>query len=224
MTQAHAALVTVTSGRAYAAYARAMLESAETYFLTRDERTLMRLDGRQGWPDATLRRYDVLLENADRVDHATHLFMIDADMKFVAPVGREILGVLVATQHPGYVGRRGAYEERPSSTAFVEPDEGTVYFCGGFVGGERTSFLALAEAVSAGADADAARGITAVWHDESHLNRYLVDHPPAVTLTPSYCYPEDDARYLRDLWPERYEPRILALRKRSWLRRLRGRV
>ena len=29
----------------------------------------------------------------------------------------------------------------------------------------------------------------AVWHDESHLNRYFIDHPPK-TLSPSYSYPE----------------------------------
>ena len=31
--------------------------------------------------------------------------------------------------------------------------------------------------------------IIAVWHDESHINRYFIDHKPTVVLTPSYCYP-----------------------------------
>ena len=33
------------------------------------------------------------------------------------------------------------------------------------------------------------RGITAVWHDESHWNRYLIDHPPTVELSPAYMSP-----------------------------------
>ena len=40
-------------------------------------------------------------------------------------------------------------------------------------------------------DADSTRGITAVWHDESHWNRYLVDHPPTLELSPSYCWYPD---------------------------------
>ena len=39
-------------------------------------------------------------------------------------------------------------------------------------------------------DDDASRGITAIWHDESHWNRYLIDHPPEVALPPTYCCPE----------------------------------
>ncbi len=36
-----------------------------------------------------------------------YLFATDADMRFVGPVGDEILAKLVATQHPGFVGKRG---------------------------------------------------------------------------------------------------------------------
>ena len=32
----------------------------------------------------------------------------------------------------------------------------------------------------------------AVWHDESHLNRYLIDHPPTKLLSPEYlCTPSN---------------------------------
>lgn len=40
-------------------------------------------------------------------------------------------------------------------------------------------------------DEDALNGVTAVWHDESHWNRYLVNHPPTLSLTPSYCWYPD---------------------------------
>jgi histo-blood group ABO system transferase len=192
-----------------------MLSSADHFFLKSDpvERLFLLLDGRQGWPAATMCRYHVILEQANRLQDATHVFLIDADMRFVAPVEGEILAPLVATSHPGYVGRRGTYETRPTSAAHVEENEGTTYFCGGFVGGERREFLAVAEAIRAGVDADAASDITAIWHDESHLNRHLIDHPPDVVLSPSYCYPEDDRYYIRNVWPQRYEPKIAAIRK-----------
>jgi len=30
----------------------------------------------------------------------------------------------------------------------------------------------------------------ALWHDESHWNRYLLDHPPSKIVTPAYVFPE----------------------------------
>jgi hypothetical protein len=207
-------LLTVASGDAYVAYAERMLASAAKHFLAHGEAdpTFLMLEGRKGWPAATMQRYHVIAEEADRFADASHVFHIDADMLVVAPVGREILGSLVGTTHPGYVGRRGTYEARPESSAYVAPHEGRVYYCGGFVGGERERFLRLAEAIRDGVDEDARKGIVPLWHDESHLNRYFVGHPPDLTLSPSYCYPANDREYVRS-WPERYERRIVALDK-----------
>ncbi len=209
------ALVTVASGDRYVRYGHEMLASAGELFLRDSGAELLplMLDGREDWPAATMERYHVIVEHADQLKDASHVFHIDADMRFVAPVGREVLAPLVGTAHPGYVGRRGTYEGRPESAAYVSPAEGSIYYCGGFLGGEREEFLRLADAIRSGVDVDARRGITAVWHDESHLNRYFVDRSPDVTLSPSYCYPADDKTYIRKIWPERYEPKIVALKK-----------
>jgi hypothetical protein len=214
-SRAKIVLVTVASGENYAAYAERMLASARKYFMAEGqvEPEFMMLQGREGWPAATMERYHVIVEQADRFAGASHIFHIDADMLFVAPVGLEILAPLVGTMHPGYVGRRGTYEERPESAAYVVPHDGNVYYCGGFVGGERAEFLRLAETIRAGVDEDVGNGIVARWHDESHLNRYLVDRPPDITLSPSYCYPANDREYIRRIWSERYEPKIVALYK-----------
>ena len=76
---------------------------------------------------------------------------------------------------------------------------------GAFFGGRYKNMLAMAADRSAAIDTDYANNLEAVWHDESHLNRYVFDHPPDVLLPPSYCYPEGSNLP--------FEPRILALDK-----------
>ena len=29
----------------------------------------------------------------------------------------------------------------------------------------------------------------ALWHDESHMNWYMAEHPPSLILDPGYAYP-----------------------------------
>lgn len=139
---------------------------------------------------------------------------------------------LVAVRHPGFCGRylgdsyaaralrklglpwprrhwldepkRGSYETNPKSTAYVAPHEGKVYFMGGFYGGRTQAFLRMAHTLRDNIDRDLTQGLIAVWHDESHLNRYLIDQAPK-QLSPSYGYPES--------WDLPFEPRILLLDK-----------
>lgn len=209
----------------YLPFATEMIESARTHLLP-GHRIVPFLfsDGllgdRVGFPAATLYRYHVFCEHRERLAAMDYLFYADADMLFVDRVGEEILGRLVATAHPGYVGTRGTYEDRPESTACVAPGEGEHYFCGGFNGGEAGAFLGLAETIAARIDTDDRNGIVAVWHDESHLNRYLVDNPPETILSPSYCYPEVLHPHYRALWPVSYPPKLVALDKSSGRRRL----
>lgn len=202
----------------YKPYAERLIASAQRHLLPGHELVPFLFDeaelgGRVGFPAATLYRYHVFTEQRARLEGCDRLYYCDADMLFVADAGEEILGRVVATEHPGYVGLRGSYEDRPASTACVGPDEGERYYCGGFNGGEAAAFLALAETIAARIDEDDANGITAVWHDESHLNRHLADCPPDTVLSPAYCYPEVVSEHYRSIWPEAYEPRLVALDK-----------
>jgi histo-blood group ABO system transferase len=160
---------------------------------------------RSGWPYDTLLRCVAYAQHQAVFESMDYLFACDADMLFVDTVGDEILSRLVATQHPGYVGRRGTYETNGISTACVRNHEGSCYFAGGFHGGERNAFLHLVLTMSKNIFKDLDKNFIAVWHDESHLNRYFIDNPPTLILNPSYCYPES--------WRLPYHKRLLALDK-----------
>jgi histo-blood group ABO system transferase len=145
------------------------------------------------WPEMTLLRYHMYAAQAALLAELDYLYCCDADMLFVDHVGPEILGERVATLHPGFFQvprRRFSYEQREVSRACVAPDQGHWYFAGGFNGGRSAAFLETARTVRDMVEDDRHRGITAVWHEESHLNRIYSDTPPSLILSPSYCYPE----------------------------------
>jgi histo-blood group ABO system transferase len=162
------------------------------------------------WPGPTLARYETFFKHKDILSQMDYLFYCDADMRFVAEVGDEILpepdsNGLVGTEHPGFFGgRRGTYETRPESTSYVAPEEGKIYYAGGFNGGTSEAFLKMSEVLSDNINKDLDKGITPIWHDESAVNRYFIDNPPK-TLNPSYCYPEN--------WNIPFEKKLLALDK-----------
>lgn len=142
------------------------------------------------WPWMTLGRYKIFINHVDILSKEDYLYYCDVDMKFVDEVGDEILGDRVATQHPGYYGRRGTPETNQISTSFVSPNEEMQYFAGGFNGGRSEEYLKMSKIISTNIDIDYSKGIIAIWHDESHMNRYFIDNPPTVILPPSYCYGE----------------------------------
>lgn len=168
-----------------------------------------------GYPGATLWRYRTILKQEEELKKMDYLYYMDVDMLIVDKIDKEILSDLVATRHPGYMNNRGTYETNPESLAYVKDDEGTYYFCGGFNGGKTSEYLKIARELNDRIEKDYDNNVIAIWHDESHLNRYLIDNPPTKILSPSYCYPEppDDDYYRNNKWTEIYPPKILALDK-----------
>ncbi|XP_046949676.1 histo-blood group ABO system transferase 2-like [Lynx rufus] len=117
----------------------------------------------------------------------------DVDVSFRDHVGVEIPSPLFGTLHPGFYGvarEAFTYERRPQSQAHVPRDEGDFYYAGGFFGGSVAEVLRLTSACHQATVVDRAHGIEAVWHDESHLNRYLLDHKPTKVLSPEYLWDE----------------------------------
>jgi len=153
---------------------------------------------RRGFPGDTLYRFHHFLKIEEALLNETEaLYYSDIDMLCVDKVGEEILPSptkpLVATAHPGYYFvSLGTPEVNQVSTAYIDSNEyRPCYWAGGFSGGETKEYLKLARTIKDNIDIDDSRNHIAVWHDESHLNRYLTSNLQKVkTLNPSYCYSE----------------------------------
>jgi histo-blood group ABO system transferase len=179
------------------------------------------------WPAPTLQRYGMICAHAAALRTYEHVYYLDADSLFVAPVGAEILGGLVATLHPRFHSTPAAawWCEDPASRACVPAHERGAralpppYYAGGFQGGEARRFLSACDAMRVAIDDDLARGVVARCHDESHWNRYCLDHAPDRVLGAAYCYPQGGGA-AKDL--ESIQPRILALLKPLDFIRMRG--
>jgi hypothetical protein len=181
------------------------------------------------WPMVTLRRYHYFSRYASALRETDYLFYIDVDMRFVAPCEAEVLPApeekLVAVRHPAFFrGHRGIgsrfldaltggrwssrplphaafpFERSPKSLACISDPGHRVYYCGGFNGGETQAFLEMSVALRDAIDTDLGNGVIAVWHDESHLNRYLCGRTPR-SLDPAYAHPQTGYPHLRHLNP-----------------------
>lgn len=226
-------LLIVATGK-YIKFVDPLIQSAEkhfcrnhnvTYFIFTDgsykeaENIVTTFQARLGWPYDTMMRYHVYYNNRELFEAQDYLFACDADMLFVDDVGDEILGERVATQHPGFVGMRGTYETNPISTACVYENEEGQYFAGGFYGGTKEEVLRIFKTNIDNIEGDLSKGFIALWHDESHWNRYCINNKPTVILSPSYCYPETvftqekTRRHYTSLWGFPYPPKLVALDK-----------
>jgi histo-blood group ABO system transferase len=219
------ALVIIATRPRYWAFAEGLIASAKKFFVPHDVVIFTdraeRFDARHqityeplGYPAATLYRYHAVMSQRDLLMQYDNVFYGDADALFVDHVAEDDIfsDGITATVHSGYHVRNrwGSPESNPASAAYVASVR--TYFCGGFNGGTSEAYLKMAEAIRNGVDSDKAKGIIAVWHDESHLNRYLYDNPPARVLSPSFCYPEGYAGGYG--WPaDMYKPVFMVLDK-----------
>lgn len=206
----------------YIQFAQQLYDSAKEFFLPGHELTMfvftnmpdapadtVRIEqAHMDWPMPTLMRYEIFSRNAEELSEMDYLYYSDVDMRFVDKVGDEVLGDLVGTVHPGFYNKprsQFTYERHPASSACMGPNDGFMYYAGGFNGGKREKFLEMCSVLSQRINDDLEKGIIAVWHDESHMNKYFFENPPSVVLNPSYCYPES--------WDIPFKKKLLALDK-----------
>jgi len=183
------------------------------------------------WPMPTLLRYHLFLQQEEILREYDYIFYCDVDMTFVGIVGDEILGEgLTAAPHPGYFIRKqlfAPYEPNPNSASYIKRpgqimnDEGKprfmpFYAAGGFQGGKSADFIKAMKGCKNLIDADQLKGYIPIWNDETAWNKYLLDNPASVYLTPSYIYPDSLIKeyYEPIVWGCSYVPKLITLTKK----------
>jgi len=210
----------------YTNFINKLIESADEYFCNNHEVTYFIFTNKdvsinskrnykilkikhEDWPYITLKRYHYFSNYEKELQDMDYLFYSDVDMKFVAPIGDEILSDRVVTTHPGFYNKshnQYTFETRRESMAFIQSNSSYKYYAGGFNGGSVNEFLKMSKTLKDNIESDLSRGIVAKWHDESHLNYYYnIITKPTLELSPSYCYAES--------WNLPFEKKILALDK-----------
>lgn len=169
-----------------------------------------------GWPSPTLHRYDYFLSQEEYLKKFDYIYYLDIDMRFVNIVGDELLGDLVAAQHPMYALRqifKAPFETRKESTAYVDAPQ--FYYAGAIQGGKTPVFIEAMKEMKKNIDIDVANKIIAIWNDESYWNEYLINtREPNVILSPAYVHPDSIIEeYYKKIWGCRYTPKIYTLTK-----------
>lgn len=201
MSKPLVSLYCIVQGPIYQRYWTQLLLDAQRYFLP-GEAEIVQLPGIVRAPDkvapplwshVSATRYEVALQHLDYL-RGEYIFQIDADMRIVAPIGHEILCDGITTSlHPGVPPEqepsRWPYERDPASRAYVAYGaEGPQYHPGCFIGGKRDRFLGLAETIAREVRLDLGNDHYPAWYEESHLNKYLIDHPAELVLGREYCW------------------------------------
>lgn len=194
------AILYICTGK-YSVFWQQFYESAEKYFLPSHEKQYFvfsdTLDNphkenvsliyqeKMGWPYDTLMRFKLFSGIKDRLAPFDRIFFCNANMRFLKEVNEDIFKIekmnaeLITVRHPFFYWVKNPmdfpYERRKISSAYIPRDQGRVYVMGGFNGGTGKDYLELIETLNTRINQDEKKGVVALWHDESHLNRYIFE-------------------------------------------------
>lgn len=205
------AILYIATGR-YTVFWKDFYKNCEKYFLPNHEKTYFIFTDSEeikleknvvkinqpylGWPYDTLMRFDMFMKVEEQLKEFDYIYFMNATMFPVATVGEEVLPTdeqgLMVMYHPGYYKCDRStynYDENPQSLAYIPKYKGEYYFMGCFNGGTAKAFLKLIKDLDSATKKDLEKGIIALWHDESHLNKYMLDKKPLI-VTPEYGFPE----------------------------------
>lgn len=167
------------------------------------------------WQDVSMARMRTLHEalGGQLGQEADYVFCLDVDQHFAGNFGPEALADLVAQLHAWhYHWPRWLlpYERDRRSAAALSSGEGDFYYHAAVFGGSVVALRKLTAHCALSQQLDRERGIEALWHDESHLNKFFWLYKPTKLLSPEFCWAQQigqrtEIHHPRLLWaPKEY--------------------
>lgn len=149
-----------------------------------------------GWPGNTLFRFEMFLRIKQILKDFDFIYFFNANTQFLSKIDEDILpnaNELVVAEHFAMKNIDPIlfeYDRNKKSEAYVPyGKESTHYVQAALIGGRADAFLLMCKLCASNIEKDLQNEVVARWHDESHLNKYILDK--SVKILPlSYIYPE----------------------------------
>ena len=173
------------------------------------------------WPYVTLLRFNTILKAKEELENFDWIIFLDADMLIVKEIKAEEFFTekpYIGVHHPCHFMNMnphnkfpGAFETNKNSTACIsEGDDTSVYFQGCLWGGKVLQIIEMMEELDKRIQKDLKNDVIAIWHDESHMNKFFAERRNDIhVLPPSYAYPEIFSQSCN------FEPKIIHLAKNN---------
>lgn len=183
----------------------------DSQILKGDNRTTFIYKKCEGFPNDSLFRFRMFLQIENELEEFDYVFFLNANMlcidyissEEILPQDKDLLGVI----SPGYYcknPRSFPYERNKLSRAYIPYQKKRKYYylMGGFNGGKTQAYIKLIKECCDNIESDYRNGIIALYHDESHINKFFFQHENSVKiLSPIYGYPEG--------WKSDFMPKII---------------
>lgn len=152
----------------------------------------------EGFPMDSLMRFKMFLSIKETLLEFDYVYFFNSNMLFVSDVSKEILpqkkDEIVFVLNAGYYNQtafRYPYERNIKSKAFIPFNlkNKYKYVIGGLNGGKSEDYIRFSEICHNNILTDSTNNILAIYHDESHINRFYFDFGGKL-LDSSYAYPE----------------------------------
>lgn len=209
-------IVTMATGKYYK-FLDANLLSFYKYFFPKHERKFIYLTDKidylspidavsvhfpfEKWPMATLNKPKAINLTERYFHNYDIIFWVDVDLNCIDYVECESdifptpNNPITCVTHCGWLDSNGKeviyypYEKNKNSTAYVEDIYKVPYHQACFFGGFKSEFFKMTTVLEKNINIDLANNIIAIWHDESHLNKYFQNNYPK-SIPKIYARPE----------------------------------
>ena len=181
------------------------------YFVFTDDQELLNtsdthnvsyiLQNKLGWPHDTLMRFDIFLGIKDQLETFDFIYFFNANTEILSPIYAQDLLPQADTEQLAFAIQPHAfhknrnkytYDRNVLSKANIPLNQGKYYFTGALNGGRSHAYLAMCKELSLNTHEDLKNDQIALWHDESHLNKYALNRKDIKVLHPYFTRGEKE--------------------------------